>query len=210
MRAISRLSRSGKLFAAVVAAGAAFGIASAVQASIPDSNAIVHSCYNTSLAHGNPIGAMRAIDTATPSGNCAPWEGAVDLATPQYVQNVVTSTINQTSFLITFTNTLPASQWFDFYNCGSGWIAMDPTLSTTPVNEVSNGAIVAHTWMNVGDVNTGVPNDQAQIRYDTTAGPFAYAHHATCINGRVFGLAGPAVPIASAMSQASAGTKTAS
>jgi hypothetical protein len=45
---------------------------------------------------GNPVGAMRAIDTATlgTAGTCTGWEGAVDLATPQYVQNVVSA--NQT------------------------------------------------------------------------------------------------------------------
>jgi hypothetical protein len=94
MHRVRRLGRGGRLLLAFAVAGAAFGVATAVQASIPDSNAIVHSCYNTSLAHGNPIGAMRAIDTSTASGNCAPWEGAVDLATPQYVQNVVSG--NQT------------------------------------------------------------------------------------------------------------------
>ena len=42
---------------------AVFGIASAVQASIPDASGVIHGCYNTSLAHGNPTGALRVIDT---------------------------------------------------------------------------------------------------------------------------------------------------
>jgi hypothetical protein len=51
-----------------------FGIATAVQASIPDANGVIHGCYNTSLAHSNPTGALRVIDTAKPNGNCASWE----------------------------------------------------------------------------------------------------------------------------------------
>jgi hypothetical protein len=55
-------------------AGATFGIASAVQASIPDASGVIHGCYNASLAHGNPTGALRVIDTGAANGNCAGWE----------------------------------------------------------------------------------------------------------------------------------------
>jgi hypothetical protein len=58
-----------------LAVGAAlFGIATAVQASIPDASGVIHSCYNNSLAHGNPTGALRVIDTTKANGNCASWE----------------------------------------------------------------------------------------------------------------------------------------
>ena len=59
---------------ALVVGGAVFGIATAVQASIPDANGVIHGCYNISQAHGNPTGALRVIDTAKPNGNCASWE----------------------------------------------------------------------------------------------------------------------------------------
>jgi hypothetical protein len=62
---------------ALAVGGVLFGIATAVQASIPDANGVIHGCYNTSLAHGNPTGALRVIDTAKPNGNCASWETAV-------------------------------------------------------------------------------------------------------------------------------------
>jgi hypothetical protein len=62
------------LILAVAAGAAVFGIASAVQASIPDSSGVIHGCYNNSLAHGNPTGALRVIDTAKANGNCASWE----------------------------------------------------------------------------------------------------------------------------------------
>ena len=68
----------GRRFLVVVAAaGAAFGVAAAVQASIPDSNGVIHACYNTSLAHGSPVGALRVVDTAGVNGRCASWEKAL-------------------------------------------------------------------------------------------------------------------------------------
>jgi hypothetical protein len=68
------LSRGGRLVLAIAVGGAVFGIATAVQASIPDADGVIHACYNTSLAHGNPTGALRVIDTAKVNGNCAGWE----------------------------------------------------------------------------------------------------------------------------------------
>ncbi len=68
----------GRRFLVVVAAaGAAFGVAAAVHASIPDSNGVIHACYNTSLAHGSPVGALRVVDTAGVNGRCASWEKAL-------------------------------------------------------------------------------------------------------------------------------------
>ena len=63
---------------ALAVGGAVFGIATAVEASIPDSSGVIHGCYNTSLAHGNPTGGLRVIDTAKPNGNCTSWETAVN------------------------------------------------------------------------------------------------------------------------------------
>jgi hypothetical protein len=187
--------------AAVVLGSATFGIATAVQASIPDSNAIVHSCYNTSLAHGNPIGAMRAIDTSTPSGNCAPWEGAVDLATPQYVQNVVTSTINQTSFMVSGSGTLFPSEWVGNYFCPAGYVVTDLSLGANDGSFGSNDTLTTHSSYNDGEVASGVPGATGHYFFLTTGSP-TVTIHATCVNGRVFGQAGPAVPIGTAEKQA--------
>lgn len=49
-----------------------------MQASIPDSSGVIHGCYNTSLAHGSPVGTLRVIDTSKPSGVCAPWEASLN------------------------------------------------------------------------------------------------------------------------------------
>ncbi|HST26218.1 MAG TPA: hypothetical protein VLJ76_09510 [Gaiellaceae bacterium] len=56
-------------------------MATAVQASIPDANGVIHACYNTSLAHGSPTGALRVIDTSAAAGHCTSWEKPLDLAT---------------------------------------------------------------------------------------------------------------------------------
>ena len=74
MGRLQGLSRGGRVLLALAIGGAVFGIATAVQASIPDANGVIHGCYNTSLAHGNPIGGLRVIDTAKLNGNCASWE----------------------------------------------------------------------------------------------------------------------------------------
>ena len=86
MRRFSRLDPGRKVLVAVVVVIGGLGIATAVQASIPDANGVVHACYNTSLAHGDPTGALRVIDTASVNGNCASWEAPVDLATPAFVR----------------------------------------------------------------------------------------------------------------------------
>jgi hypothetical protein len=78
MHRLRSLSRGGRLVLALAVGGAVFGIATAVQASIPDASGVIHGCYNTSLAHGNPLGALRVIDTAKPNGNCASWEAPLN------------------------------------------------------------------------------------------------------------------------------------
>ncbi len=78
MHRIRGLSRGGRLVLAVAVGGAVFGIASAVQASIPDASGVIHGCYNTQLAHGSPTGALRVIDTSKPNGNCASWEAPLN------------------------------------------------------------------------------------------------------------------------------------
>ena len=78
MRRLRSLSRAGRLLVALAVGGCVFGIAQAVQASIPDANGVIHGCYNVSLAHGNPTGALRVIDTAKVDGHCASWEAPLN------------------------------------------------------------------------------------------------------------------------------------
>ena len=78
MRSLKTLGRGGRVLVAVAIGGAVFGIATAVQASIPDVSGVIHGCYNTSLAHGNPTGGLRVIDTSRPDGHCTSWEGSLD------------------------------------------------------------------------------------------------------------------------------------
>lgn len=201
MRYVRGLSYAGRAVLALAVGGAVFGIASAVQASIPDSSAIVHSCYNTSLAHGSPIGAMRAIDTAKPGGVCAPWEGAVDLATPQYVQNVVTSTVNQSSFMVRdVSGTLPANEWVDDEFCPTGYVATDFSLGATDETFGSDALITIQSLQNYGEITTGTPDNHGKAFFKLT-GSTSVTFHMTCIDGRVFGQAGPQAPVARAEAQ---------
>ena len=194
---------------ALAVAGAAFGVATAVQASIPDSQAIVHSCYNNSLAHGRPIGAMRAIDTDKVGGVCASWEGAVDLATPEYVQNVVTSTVNQTSFIVTLVGApLTAGQWVATYFCPTGYVAVDPAVAGFANGTLANEAITVHSLYNEGAANTGTLSTVAHLWF-ALASNQSVSIHATCIDGRVYGLPGPAAPVEQAKSQATISVKPA-
>ena len=85
MNRLRGLSRGGRLLLAVVVGGATFGIATAVQASIPDASGVIHGCYNTSNAHGVPNGALRVIDTAKANGNCASWEAPLNWETAKGV-----------------------------------------------------------------------------------------------------------------------------
>jgi hypothetical protein len=70
--------RGGRALLALAVGAGVFGIATAVQASIPDAQGVIHGCYSTSLAHGSPTGALRVIDTAKLNGNCASWETALN------------------------------------------------------------------------------------------------------------------------------------
>jgi hypothetical protein len=61
------LGRGGRLVLALAVGGAMFGIASAVQASIPDASGVIHGCYKT------VNGALRVIDTDK-GGKCVSSE----------------------------------------------------------------------------------------------------------------------------------------
>jgi len=61
MERLKRLGRGSKLIVAVCFGGAVFGIVSAVQAAIPDSNGVIHGCYQFSQTNNNG-GALRVID----------------------------------------------------------------------------------------------------------------------------------------------------
>jgi hypothetical protein len=149
--------RGKRLLVTLAIAGGTFGIASAVQASIPDSNAVVRSCYNTSLAHGSPIGAMRAIDTdkVTSAGMCAQWEGAVDLATPTYVQNQIAGVLHS-QFIYTDPTPLSFSGTgiaFIYWNCPGGWVATNATISIKSGQPLNT--IVQIDSANLGSVQNG-------------------------------------------------------
>jgi hypothetical protein len=200
MRINSRPGRGRKLLVGLIVAGAAFGVATAVQASIPDSNAIVHACYNTSNLNGYPNGALRAIDTAKVNGRCFAGEAPVDLATPQYVQNVVTSTVNQTAIMGSFTFTgLAANNWRVQWTCG-GWVATTPTVSIDPPGGGTSGTpITLHGSTNAEQQSGAFPGTTVWIWF-TLASTQNLHSQVTCVDPRVYGetapVAAPARPTA--------------
>jgi len=193
--------RYKRFLVALAVGGAAFGIASAVQASIPDSSGIVHACYAKNNLHGYPTGTLRAIDTANINGRCTPDENPVDLATPQYVQNVVTSTINATSFMIRASGTGgPGTLQGNFF-CGTGYIATDFSVGANANSPASNVLINVLTMYNEGETLTGPPDTFGHL-YATLTGSVTCTIHGTCVDGRVFNLPGPVAPINQAKKQA--------
>jgi hypothetical protein len=63
MRLPKRFGRVPGIVVGLAAAGAAFGIATAVQAAIPDSNGTIHACYQFANAV-TPKGTLRVVDSA--------------------------------------------------------------------------------------------------------------------------------------------------
>jgi hypothetical protein len=64
MTRLAGLSRAGRLLLAVAVGGATFGIASAVQASIPDASGVIHGCYNPNGARATNGTGLNIIDSA--------------------------------------------------------------------------------------------------------------------------------------------------
>jgi hypothetical protein len=194
--------RSKRVLVALAVAGATFGVATAVQASIPDASGIVHACYTANNLQGYPPGALRAIDTAKINGRCSQNEAPVDLATPQYVQNVVTSTINQTSFMIIASGQIPGpNEIIGNFFCGAGYVATDFATGATDNTFASNALFSVHSFYNEGEVLNGTPNEFGHIFFHISASA-GVTIHGTCVDGRVFGLPGPAAPVKLAKSQA--------
>jgi hypothetical protein len=193
--------RYKRVLVGLAVAGAAFGVATAVQASIPDSDGVVHACYTSNNLPGYPPGTLRAIDTAKINGHCGQNEAPVDLATPQYVQSVVTSTINQTSFMIAATATGGPAFLTGNFSCGPGYISTDDIVGPTDNTAASGAKIDLQDTYNVGQVTGGVPDANGRL-FATLTASVTFTIHGTCVDGRVYGLPGPVAPIKKAMSQA--------
>jgi len=73
--ALDNLARRGRILVfALVGSLATVAMAGAVYASVPSSDGVIHSCFNTS---GNPSGAVRVIDAET-GAKCAKNEKALN------------------------------------------------------------------------------------------------------------------------------------
>ncbi len=195
-----------RLLIVLAAGAAAFGITSAVQASIPGSDNIVAACYQFSPSNTSK-GVMRAID-AESGEQCRFNEHRIDLATPAYVQDVVTSTVNATSFMISAGGPLGPGTLTANYFCGTGYIATDFSIGATDNTLASNALINTLTMYNQGEVLTGTPDTFGRL-FATLSANVGLTIHGTCVDGRVFGLPGPFATIAHAETQANVTVKLA-
>lgn len=182
--------RGKKVLVALAAAGAAFGIATAVQASIPDANGVAHGCYLTKpkLGTADPRpGDLRLIDTDA-GKTCAPDEKPVDLATTGFV----TSNVNQTTITgsFTFPFTLATGEHWVQWTCG-GWVATDITVSVAGTVSTSNQSPIAmHAMMNVESQDAGTTNAPfgTTVReYFGLSSPQSIHTQVQCVDPRVFG-----------------------
>jgi hypothetical protein len=69
MRRVRGLGLGGRLVLAVAVGGAVFGIATAVQASIPDAHGVIHGCYSTNGAKATNGAQLNIVDSAVASCN---------------------------------------------------------------------------------------------------------------------------------------------
>jgi hypothetical protein len=132
---------------------------------------------------------------------CASDELPLDLATPSFV----TSTINSTTFMIKASDTVSGPNNFKGnYDCGPGYISTDETFGATDNTDASNLQLQTFSHYNVGEVTTGTPNEFGVFYGHFSAASISLTIQGTCVDGRVFGLPGPAAPIAKAGAQAKA------
>jgi hypothetical protein len=137
-----------RVLVVLVIGAAAFGVVSAVQASIPDSNGVVHACYSNNNLKGYPPGTLRARDTAKINGQvCFANESPVDLASTAYVDNHVTTTSGGWSGSI---GTIPANSPLVF----AGPVT---TVTTTADQSITaTGSMALGTTAGTGSAAVGV------------------------------------------------------
>jgi hypothetical protein len=189
-----------RVIIAVVIGAAVFGIASAVQASIPDSQGIVHACYKTTNLTGYPIGSLRARDTDTIQGQiCSPTtEAPVDLATPQYVQNQIAQALGSFQFqtmLIGPAGSVAAnSDGSTSAACPGGYIATGGSLVINQFGALFD--VVTLDGWNDGLFAGGAPDGAWTMEvHNNTGGAVTIATQVTCSLGSTLGLSsikGPA------------------
>jgi hypothetical protein len=179
-----------RVLLALAVAGAVFGVASAVQASIPDANGVAHGCYLTKpkLGQADPRpGDLRLIDTDA-GKQCAVDEQPVSLATTGFV----TSNVNQTTITgsFTFPSPLVTGEHWVQWTCG-GWVATNITVSVAGTVSTSNQAPIAmHAMMNVESQDAGTTNAPfgTTVReYFALSSPQLIHSQVQCVDPRVFG-----------------------
>jgi len=176
---IKSLGRGGRVLLAVAVAGGAFGIATVVQAAIPDTNGVVHGCYvpygtgNTTL-----MTYLRLIDTQ-PSGPmpnkgkaCITGETGVDLLGSEF-----------RSLGRNFLGSLSPGDYEVTEFCGPGQIA-NPLYAESLILV----AYLQRESSNVGMAATGTPGSAWKLGFSLSQ-QSRITVHGSCVRRAEFGLA---------------------
>lgn len=129
MKRFRGLSRGARLVLALAVGGAVFGVATAVQASIPDASGVAHGCYYVPPKLGGTQqlpGDLRLIDTDK-GQHCNSDEASVALAPASDVQH------SQLVFTFGTFSINGTGQATVNFTCGSSaWVATAGSIAVTP------------------------------------------------------------------------------
>jgi hypothetical protein len=186
MNRLRGLSRGGRLLLAVVVGGSVFGIATAVQASIPSADGVIHGCYQTSPT-GTTKGALRVINAeageqcrfneASLNWNQTGPTGARGATGPTGPGGV--TALATTSFVA------PGPSVILTFNCNGAGVA-----NGIWVQDATNGFdLTPRGSFNQGEMGTGTANAFWEIDFSVTA-PDTINAYASCVTSSAFGLAG--------------------
>src|SRR5262249_4043252 len=160
MHRLRRLGRSGRVVLAVAVGGAVFGIASAVQADIPDAG-VIHGCYGKP---GTPQkGQLRVID-ASKGEQCRFYESPLNWNQTGPTGPTGPSWTNGLAILDFVATGVTSGEYSTIRSCTGGRIAIGGG-----VYDATNGAnITLRSSGNVGSVTSNTPNSEWQIYFNLT------------------------------------------
>jgi hypothetical protein len=167
----------------VAVAGAVFGIASAVQASIPDANGVIHACYAKA---GTPSqGDLRVTD----SGICKPTENPLDWnqvgPTGQRGPTGPTGPGGVTGIGRATYVGLTAGEYVSTINC-TGFGVGEGLWGQASVST----AYTQRDSYNNGEAATGTP-DATYVMHFSLSATTNFALYGSCADPSVFGLSKP-------------------
>ncbi len=186
MSYLTKLGKGSRLLLALAVGGAVFGIASAVQASIPDANGVIHGCYAKA---GTPSqGDLRVSDSGIckPTENPLTWnqKGVTGATGPTGPTGPVGPSVRAAAYVLPGSSpTLDPARTHNFsavINNGTGIYCLTPSggvteAGSTPIVTVewgeSSGSNLSAYWREHPLGNSCPSTTQFEVRtYTFTAG----------------------------------------